>query len=827
MLRIKALILALGTLIAFSGFSQVIDPVKWSFEIVDLGEEIYDFQATATMDDTWHTYANVVADNPPPDFLGPFPTEFIFPDTDTYELVGEIRELGERITHFDPQFDAELNYFEGVATWAQKFKVAGEHINNIDFELSYQACNEEMCIFPPPVELRISCEAGVPVSVAEGPFDLNMGGSTGAGGSEVVDPVDWTFASEKLANGNYALLMTATMEGDWHVYSQHLNPDEGPLPTVFTFSFPEGVTAVGEVQEPEPVVEYDPNFMLDLAFFSHEVVFTQEIAGASDDMRISASVDYMACNDETCTPPLLEEYEVDLATGVGREILPEGEGDANRYALPGVDLDNPVSDCGEEKEDQNLWVIFLLGFGGGLVALLTPCVFPMIPLTVSFFTKGTGKRGSGIFRAVLYGFFIFLIYISLSLPFHIWKIPPETLNVISTSATLNIFFFVVFVVFAISFFGYFEITMPASWSNKADNQSNKGGILGIFFMALTLALVSFSCTGPILGSVLAETISKGPNPLTAAMAGFGIALGLPFAIFAMFPGMMDKLPKSGGWLNSVKVVLGFAELALAVKFLSNADLVYQWGILQRETFFLIWTIIAFLTALYLMGFIKFPHDSKKTKLSPIRIGFLLAFLGFGVYLFPGVLKNPWWNHNVLSGFPPPKFYSWYFQEGDSKCPLALDCTKDFYEGVEMAKAKGQPVFLDFTGWACVNCRKMEDNVWPTENIYKILANEVQVVSLYVDDKRARPDGKEEVVSITYQDGTVKPKRISTIGDMWSTLEILSFANSTQPLYVMLTPEGELLTPPKGYTPNSSEYEEWLRCGLDAYKEKQVQASNEN
>jgi thiol:disulfide interchange protein len=376
----------------------------------------------------------------------------------------------------------------------------------------------------------------------------------------------------------------------------------------------------------------------------------------------------------------------------------------------------------------------------------------------------------------------------------------------------------VFVVFAISFFGFFEIQLPTGMVNKIDSASNVGGLIGIFLMALTLALVSFSCTGPILGTVLGNALKNGPWPITAAMSGFGIALGLPFAIFAMFPSMMKSLPKSGGWLNSVKVVLGFLELALALKFLSNADLVKQWGIIPREAFFLIWTIIFLGLALYLFGLLKFPHDSKNKKASPLGIGLGTLILAFAIYLAPGVLRNSPWNHDLLSGFPPPTFYSWYDQDAgsDDEHHMADDKFHPPFDDFETARAEavatGKPILIDFTGWACVNCRKMEESVWTEPVVLDKLRNDFVVVSLYVDDRTELPEDKQGVFEYEVN-GEMKQKNIRTIGNKWATFQTKLFNNNSQPYYVMLSPEGELLANPVGYTPDVQEYTDYLDCGI--------------
>ena len=482
-------------------------------------------------------------------------------------------------------------------------------------------------------------------------------------------------------------------------------------------------------------------------------------------------------------------------------------------------MDNPAADCGEKKTKENsLWAIFILGLLGGLIALITPCVFPMIPLTVSFFTKG--QKGKGIFNAVMYGFFIMLIYFLLSIPFHLMpNIDPEILNQISTNSWLNLFFFAIFIVFAISFFGYFELTLPSKWGNKADSGSNIGGLIGIFFMALTLAIVSFSCTGPILGSLLAGTLGGDVSKvmllgmefkmvatkLTAGMTGFGLALGLPFALFALFPKLLNSLPQSGGWLNSVKVVLGFLEVALAIKFLSNADMVEQWGLIKRETFFVLWFIIGALTVLYLIGKIQFPHDSKINKISKMRFGFILFFLLFTIYLIPGMFGKHlnWWEHNALSGFPPPLCYSYTYEHEENEVYY------DYWEAIAVAEKQNKAVFIDFTGWACVNCRKMEENVFSE---VEVLLDEFVMCQLYVDEDVLL--NTPETVVVPTSDGKTKKKILKTIGNKWSTLQAVTYASTSQPYYVLYNPNKGLLTNPIGYTPNVVEFEKWLKCGLE-------------
>nr|WP_294904268.1 cytochrome c biogenesis protein CcdA [uncultured Lacibacter sp.] len=485
-----------------------------------------------------------------------------------------------------------------------------------------------------------------------------------------------------------------------------------------------------------------------------------------------------------------------------------------RIKINSIDIDNPVNNCGDEgTEGKSLWGIFLLGLIGGFIALLTPCVFPLIPLTVSFFTKRSGSRGKGIRNALLYGFFIFLIYILLSLPFHLLdQTDPEILNNISTNVWLNIIFFIIFVVFAISFFGYFEITLPGNFANRADSKASVGSMLGIFFMALTLAIVSFSCTGPILGSLLAGALTKdgGAIQLTFGMGGFGLGLALPFALFAMFPNWLQSLPKSGGWLNTVKVVLGFLELAMAVKFLSNADLVKQWHLLPREIFIGIWVVIGVLIVLYLLGFIKFPHDDKKVKIGGVRWTFIALFATATIYLMPGVTNTKAANLTLISGFPPPLCYSVY--KHPVNCENSLEPLRDYEEALALARKENKPLLIDFTGWACVNCRRMEENVWTDPEVLDLMKNKFVVVSLYVDERKVLPAAQQQ----TFTTKTGGRKEIITVGDKWATFQSENFDAVAQPQYAIIGLDETALTKTKAYTPSASEFKQWLECGLDAF-----------
>lgn len=798
------------SLFCLFGFSQIYNPVSWSTAVKDNRDGTFNLEMRAEIDEGWHLYSQVL-----PSDEGPIATEFTFKSSDNYELIGKVVEPKAK-TEFDPNFDMDLNYFEHEVIFTQKVKPKAPGALKVLGDVYFMVCDAEKCLPPEYVDLEfeINGKGGTsePMPTETGALDE----SDAENGEEGVDndfknAVKWTYTAEKLSNNTYAFHFKAKIGEGWHLYSQtQASEEEQVMATKFYLN--KALEPDTETEETGDLISaFDPTAEMTLNYYENEAEFIRTIDNIEGE-KYAIEFEYIVCNESMCLPPELIEVEFDLNSGKGVNALDKMEVteglDVNSIIpqLPLVDLENPEGNCGEKREISNVWMVFLFGFIGGLIALLTPCVFPMIPLTVSFFTKGDGE-GKGLGKAMLYGFFIFLIYALLSVPFH-FNTDPEVLNEIATSVWLNIIFFAVFLVFAVSFFGYFEITLPSSIANKTDSASQTGGLIGIFFMALTLALVSFSCTGPILGTVLGNALKNGPWPITAAMSGFGVALGLPFAVFAAFPSMMNKLPKSGGWLNSVKVVLGFVELALALKFLSNADLVEQWGLIKRETFFLIWTIIGIGLSLYLLGVIKFPHDSPVKSFSKFRMGFTILIIAFTIYIAPGVLKEPFWNHNALSGFPPPTFYTWYEKETFHAEYM------DFDEAMAEAQSIGKPLLIDFTGWACVNCRKMEESVWTVEKIKKKLEEDFVLVSLYVDDKVKLPEEQQGVFEYTANGETVK-KKIRTIGNKWATFQTQVFNNNSQPYYVMLSPEGKLLGNPVGYTPDVEEYESFLDCGLNA------------
>ncbi len=487
-----------------------------------------------------------------------------------------------------------------------------------------------------------------------------------------------------------------------------------------------------------------------------------------------------------------------------------------KIKISSIDINNPINNCGDDAtSDKSLLVVFLLGLFGGILALLTPCVFPMIPVTVTFFTKKSHNKSAAVSNAIFYGLFIFLIYIAITLPFHLANeaINPEIFNNISTNVWLNLLFFVIFVLFAFSFFGYFEIGLPAYFANKLDAKSGLGNIGGIFFMAATLAIVSFSCTGPILGTLLVGVANQGAWPLTIGAAGFGLALALPFALFALFPNWLHSLPKSGGWMTSIKVVLGFIELALAIKFFSNADLVQQWGLLKREVFIGLWIVIGVLIVIYLLGKLKFPHSEKVEKFSFSRIVFILFFSALTIYLIPGLTNTKWAELKLISGFPPPRSnYSIYKKEKIDK--KIIEPFKNNYEAaLEVAKRENKPLLIDFTGWACVNCRRMEEKVWSDAEVENLMRNKFVIVSLYVDDRVKLPITEQTI----FNSAAGQIKSIVTEGDKWAAFQIENFGAASQPQYVIISSDEKLLVKPKFYTPNVNDFSKWLRCGLEVFE----------
>jgi len=686
--------------------------------------------------------------------------------------------------------------------------------------------------------------------------------STQVAEGQILDPVKWK-ATAKATNvsGESEITLTATIEPGWHLYSQNVPPG-GPEPTTFTFEKGD-YALVGKVKEVSQVIEkLDPNFDLVVRYFAKKAVFIQRIKHAQASTRIAGTVNFMVCDDSRCLPPqdvsfevlvppfskVISSSEADTAVGSGVVSTPKDSLstsiDTSASANIGNDVltdtaksaDNqtitPDQSDAEKALDQGLWSLFLLAFAAGFVALFTPCVYPMVPLTVSFFVKRSGSRAKGITNALIYGLSIMAIFILLGVLVSL-VFGPTQLNELSTNIYVNLLFFAIFVVFAASFLGAFELTLPASFVNKIDAKGDKGGLTGIFFMAFTLVLVSFSCTVPVVGSLL-TLASKGSfvGPIVG-MAGFSLAWAIPFTLFAVFPSALKTLPKSGGWLNSVKVVLGILELALALKFLSNVDLAYNWGILGRDVFLSLWIALFASLSLYLLGIIRFNHDSPTTSLSVPQYMMAMLSLAFTIYLIPGLFGAPL---SVVAGYIPPASSQEYLLTsggggGHSSLPSNVEPLppdrkyadrlhvpagfQAFFtldEAMAYAKKVNKPIFVDFTGHACTNCRKMEENVWVDPQVKKLLQEEYVMASLYCDDKTDLP--KNEQTTVMYNG---REKKIETLGSKNLMLSIMQYNSNAQPFYVLLDPRnGKTLAKPKAYTPDVEEYVAYLKAGIDGF-----------
>ncbi len=632
--------------------------------------------------------------------------------------------------------------------------------------------------------------------------------------AQVFEPVKWESSVEKISETEYKLISKASIEPGWHLYSQNV-PENGPIPTTFIYDDANGAfKIVGNTSEEEGHTVDDPVFEMKIKFFEKTAVFEQKVEVTGDKTTLNGFVEFMVCDDTKCLPPT----EVDLVFNFPKKTSVTETNNINT---------KEASSSPKSGSKKGLWGIFFIAFLSGFAALLTPCVFPMIPMTVSFFTKQSKSKAAGIRNAIIYGISIIVIYVLLGILVSL-IFGADALNALSTNVWFNIVFFLLLLIFAISFLGAFEIMLPNSWANKVDKRADSGGLIGIFFMALALAIVSFSCTGPIVGTLLVEAAAGGSQigPIIG-MLGFSLAIALPFALFAAFPGWLNSLPKSGGWLNTVKVVLGFLELALAFKFLSNADLVLQLHWLEREVFIAIWIAIFGALAFYLFGKIQLPHDSPLTHISVGRLSLGLLALSFTIYMIPGLWGAPL---NLISAFPPPQHYSespygvGFAKTGSSLVDTHADIPEgahlmpphnilafnDYNKGLAYAKKVDKPVMIDFTGHACVNCRKMEQNVWVKPKVLEILKNDVVLISLYVDDKR-----KLEVKDIV--ESKLRPgKKLKYIGQKWSELQTIKYKTNSQPFYVLMDHNEENLIDPIAYTPDVDQYYTWLKTGVSKF-----------
>ena len=642
--------------------------------------------------------------------------------------------------------------------------------------------------------------------------------------AQIYDPVTWDFRYEKKGDKQYELIFTATIDKNSHIYAMDI-PDGGPIPTSFRFDSLPGFRLIGKTFEvTKPVEVLDDAFGFKIKTFSNTAEFRQKITAVQTSFSVSGAVNFMACNNATCSPPKDVEFAIKISDLTGKQsVISSSSQDVN---------------SGPVKTDRALLKFFLISLLAGFAGVLTPCVFPMIPMTVAFFSQGSEDRGKAVFKALIFGVSIVLIYSSLGIIVSLTSAGSGFANALSTHWIPNTIFFLLFVVFAVSFFGAFEILLPNSWVTRADSKVDKGGILAAFFMGLTTVIVSFSCTGPIIGALLVEAAGGDVLRPTIGMVGFGIAFALPFTIFALFPSIMSRIPKSGGWLNSIKVVLGFIMLAFSMKFLMTIDSVYSLGILSRSLFIAIWIVLFSLLGLYLMGKIKFSHDSDLPFISAFRLFLIIAVFTFVVYLIPGLFGAPL---NRLSSFLPPQETSEFnlpelIMENrpvsgtavqsvstSQLCsepkhsdifnmPLSLNGYFDYAQGLACAKEQGKPVLIDFKGHACANCKRMESKVWADPEVLKRLRDNFVIIALYVDDRTQLPENEWIVSAI---DG----KQKKTIGKICEDLEISKFKTNALPLYVITDDEGNALSKPMPTNLNIKEYKKWLDDGVALFKSK--------
>ena len=796
----KLIILLLLCVSSFAVHAQMDDPVKWTSEIEKISDTEFNLIYKAEIATKWRLYSQYLAEN------SGFPTEFMYDSIqqiNDFKLVGKNTE-GKGITKFDKVFQAELTYFKGTATFTQKVEITNPDVTSITSEVIYQSCDDEKCV------------------LGDEEFVFNIPGrkATTTGNAfqnqqpKVFDPVQWTGTVHKLSDTEYELVMKASVEDKWHLYSQRSYGDDGPFPTEFTFlEAGKGFEAIGKVEESKTKEVFDKVFQKNISFYEKEATFTQKIKVTDAATKnITAEVLFMVCDDEKCLPPTVKEVRFDLTKAVA--------------AKKGA----------KDIPQRSLWATFFIAFFLGFGVLLTPCVFPMIPMTVSFFTKQSKTRAAGIKNALLYGLFIIVIYTGLGTAMSA-LFGSNFMYDLSTGVPFNLIMFFVLLIFAFSFMGAFEIMLPNSWMNKVDQQSNRGGVIGIFFMALALAVVSFSCTFPIAGTALLEAATIGGITPIISMFGFSCAIAIPFVLFAVFPGWMNSLPKSGGWLNTVKVVLGFLELAFAFKFLSMVDIVLDLHILDREVFLAIWVAIFGTLAMYLFGKIQLPHDSPLQKISVGRACLGMLTLAFTIYMLPGLWGAPL---KLISGFPPP-------MNGNSESPYGVGYKKraqasvnysdvkkqdapkieeevshegphqiiaflDYEKGLEYAKKVNKPVMVDFTGKSCVNCRKMEEQVWTEGNILGMIRNDVVLISLYADSRKELPKAEQYESKLT-------GNKVRTVGDKWKEFQQVNYNTNAQPLYVIQDVNGKDLTEAVAYTPDPVAYEKWLQDGIDKFKKE--------
>lgn len=801
------------------------NPVNWSLETERIDEKVIELTFTATIEKGWYTYSQFIGDE------GPIPTTIEFESTNQRidkKSTESTSDPSYKFEGFDEMFDMEIIKYKHDFTIKQQLVFDNPDIE-IQGYLTYMTCDDTRCL--PPTDYEFSFLPSnvkapniadqidtVPTIEQVETSDI----TTEDVSTTELKPVQWNISYTPLADQQFKIVAQAEIADGWYVYSQENDPNDGPIPTTIFIEDTTDITLISNTESSS-----NPSYRLsgiDLVFDTELIKYKKQfkiehVYKVTDTTKTyKGFLEYMTCDDTQCMPPtsldisfsFLEKVKESTQEKAIYDPAIESLMKTNKMPLGNCDkTENNAIAAIEKVENMNLLAIFFAGFGFGLVALLTPCVFPMIPLTVSYFTKQSKSKSQGIRNASIYGISIIVIYVSLGMLVTL-AFGADALNQLSTHWAMNVAFFVLFTIFAFSFFGYYEIQLPSSWTNKADSAANQGGMLGIFFMAFSLSLVSFSCTGPLIGTLLVNAITIGYSGPITGMLGFSVALALPFTLFAAFPGWLNSLPRSGSWMTSVKVVLGFLELALGLKFLSVADLTMHWKILPYEAFIIAWAILFGLMSLYLFGFIRFPHDNPNAKISNARKGIGLASLAFTLYCLSGFMttkSDTFITPSVLSGLAPPVCYS-YIKPCD--CPAELtECFHDYYDALEYARKVNKPLLVDFTGYGCVNCRKMEDNVWTVEEVNSLIKDEYVLVSLYVDDREKLPK------TLITKEG----RKIRNVGNKWAAFQEINFNKQSQPYYVLVNTNEEVMNTPTAYTPDVDTYKAFLECGVSIFNQK--------
>ncbi len=817
----KSLVFLLLFFVSVQAMAQFKKTTKWTIDAskkeVKVGDEI-DLIFKVSIIKDWYLYSSDIADD-----VGPIPTSIEFEDNGSFEVIGALVPVDAK-KKFDKIWNADVTYFTKTGEFRQRVKVLKSNLKIVG-ELAFQTCTDVdgQCI---PGYEDVDFDF---ITVVEEKRRAPRPSAIIPGSPQGFEKyATWSFdATQKEVNtgDEIELIFKANIKKDWYLYSSDIEDGTGPIPTTIEFENNGSFEVLGPLVPIDPKKKYEDIWKADVTYFNNKAEFRQRIRILNKDLKIRGELAFQTCSDITKLCVLGDEaIKFDFIKVKGGESI-----EATNSSASG-----DYSELLESNEGASLWGFFIAAFVFGLAALLTPCVFPMIPMTVAFFTNNSQSKSQAKIKALTYGLSIIAIYILIGLVFTSF-FGVGLANDLATGAVANIIFFLVFVIFAISFFGYFEINLPTGFINKMDKKAEKGGFLGVFFMAFTLVLVSFSCTGPIVGTVLIQSFQGAVIKPVIGMLGFSSAFAIPFTLFAFFPGMLKDLPKSGGWLNSVKVVLGFVEIGLGFKFLSVADQAYHWGLLDREIYIAIWFVLAIFLAFYLFGLISFPHDSKERKLKPMALIVAVCSIAFAVYLFQGFRNAPL---SALAGYlPPEKSTDFSFQEalglaeksgkhdvtpegfnGKVKyaefleLPHELKGFFDYDQAIAFARKENKPLFIDFTGHGCVNCRKMEQNVWSDPEVLQRLKDEYVVVAIYVDDKTELPESEWYTSEF---DGKVK----KTIGKQNFDFQIVRFNGNAQPYYVLLDNKEQPLVSPKAYDPDVDSFVDFLDKGIEEFKKR--------